>query len=180
MLDQDFTPDSYFTLPAGTARTRHSQKTQPASWTDGARRLAVRAFGFTATDDGRPGQLQTDGYRRTDPLKNANENDKTYRYAWGRADERAAGVVPGERFRMLGRGSPYHESNHTAGRWWFTAGLVFDFGTRPPQLTTTRAAPATRSVLSGRDRLQRLVEIDNRRTLKQNFGILPKFSVMYA
>ena len=53
-------------------------------------------------------------------LKNANEHDPQYTYdAWDN-DE----LLLGSRFRNPSAGGAlYHESNYTAGRWRFTAGL---------------------------------------------------------
>lgn len=57
-------------------------------------------------------------------LSNANEHDPQYTYdAWDN-DE----LLLGSRFRNPSAGGAlYHESNYTAGRWRFTAGLRFDY-----------------------------------------------------
>ena len=116
-------------------------------------------------------------------LKNANENDLTYRYAWGRADGTGSDALfLGSDFRMPSAGGAvYHESNYTLGRWRFTAGLRFDFEHARLNYRNHTSSCYTKTHIKDGTVYERPVEIDNRRTLKQNFSeFLPKFSVMYA
>ena len=111
-------------------------------------------------------------------LKNANEHDPQYTYdAWDN-DE----LLLGSRFRNPSAGGAlYHESNYTAGRWRFTAGLRFDYEhTRLRYRSSTQTGYTATNRVSGTTGHYPL-SIDIRNTLKRNFTeVLPKFSVLYA
>ena len=183
LLDQDFTPDSYFTLRQ--ARREHAVTEDLVFRSRDGRRYGwlFGAFGFY-----RHGTMNAPvNFKQTGIdeliLKNANENDKTYRYAWGRADGTGSGeLFLGSDFRMPSAGGAlYHESNYTAGRWRFTAGLRFDFEHARLSYRNYTSTCYTKTLIKDGTVYERPVEIDNRRTLKQNFSeFLPKFSVMYA
>lgn len=183
LLDQDFTPDSYFTLRQ--ARREHAVTEDLVFRSRDGRRYGwlFGAFGFYrhGTMDA-PVNFKQTGIDEL-ILKNANENDKTYRYAWGRADGTGSGeLFLGSDFRMPSAGGAlYHESNYTAGRWRFTAGLRFDFEHARLSYRNYTSTCYTKTLIKDGTVYERPVEIDNRRTLKQNFSeFLPKFSVMYA
>ena len=106
------------------------------------------------------------------------EHDPQYTYdAWDN-DE----LLLGSRFRNPSAGGAlYHESNYTAGRWRFTAGLRFDYEhTRLRYRSSTQTGYTATNRVSGTTGHYPL-SIDIRNTLKRNFTeVLPKFSVLYA
>jgi len=112
-------------------------------------------------------------------LKNANEHDPQYTYdAWDHVE-----LLLGSRFRNPSAGGAlYHESNYTAGRWRFTAGLRFDYEhTRLRYRSSTQTGYTATKPRERHDGGTTPLSIDIRNTLKRNFTeVLPKFSVLYA
>ena len=178
ILDQDFLPLSYFTLKQ--ARTEHALTEDIVfrSHERGAYRWLLGAFGFYRHGTmNAPVHFKQTGIEEL-ILKNANEHDPQYTYdAWDN-DE----LLLGSRFRNPSAGGAlYHESNYTAGRWRFTAGLRFDY-----EHTRLRYRSSTQTGYTATDRVSGTtghypLSIDIRNTLKRNFTeVLPKFSVLYA
>ena len=178
ILDQDFLPLSYFTLKQ--ARTEHALTEDIVfrSHEQGAYRWLLGAFGFYRHGTmNAPVHFKQTGIEEL-ILKNANEHDPQYTYdAWDN-DE----LLLGSRFRNPSAGGAlYHESNYTAGRWRFTAGLRFDYEhTRLRYRSSTQTGYTATNRVSGTTGHYPL-SIDIRNTLKRNFTeVLPKFSVLYA
>ena len=178
ILDQDFLPLSYFTLKQ--ARTEHTLTEDIVfrSHERGAYRWLLGAFGFYRHGVmNAPVHFKQTGIEEL-ILSNANEHDPQYTYdAWDN-DE----LLLGSRFRNPSAGGAlYHESNYTAGRWRFTAGLRFDY-----EHTRLRYRSSTQTGYTATDRVSGTtghypLSIDIRNTLKRNFTeVLPKFSVLYA
>ena len=88
----------------------------------------------------------------------------------------------GSRFRNPSAGGAiYHESNYTAGRWRFTAGLRFDFEHARLHYRSNTETGYTATDRSSGTSGHYPLAIDIRSTLKQSFTeVLPKFSVLYA
>lgn len=178
ILDQDFTPLPYFTLRQ--ARREHSVTEDLVfrSREGRAYRWLFGAFGFY-----RHGTMEAPVlFKRTGIeeliLKNANEHDPQFRYDRWDDDE----LWLGSDFRNPSAGGAlYHESNFTAGRWRFTAGLRFDFEhTRLHYRSHTRTGYTATDLANGTSEHYPLV-LDTRATLKRTFKqLLPKFAVLYS
>ena len=178
ILDQDFLPLDYFTLRQ--ARTEHtvtedivfrSREAKAYRWLFGA-------FGFyrRAVTDA-PVHFKRTGIEKL-ILENANAHDPQYRYDSWDDDE----LLLGSDFRnpSLG-GALYHESNFTAGRWRFTAGLRLDVEhTRLRYRSSTETGyTATDLAYGTQDHYE--LSIDLGQTLRKTFAeLLPKISVLYA
>lgn len=123
ILDQDFTPLSYFTLTQ--AHTEHSitEDVVFRSREDKSYRWLFGAFGFFrhGTMDA-PVNFKKDG---VDELIFANANSTPTGLFYSKASDE---LFLGTDFRMpVYGGALYHESNYTLGKWRFTAGLRADF-----------------------------------------------------
>lgn len=178
LLDQDFLPVSYFTLKQ--ARTEHAVTEDVVfrSHEKGAYRWLFGAFGFYRRGVmNAPVLFKQTGIEEL-ILKNANEHDPQYTYdAWDDNE-----LLLGSRFRNPSAGGAlYHESNYTAGRWRFTAGLRFDFEHARLHYRSNTETGYTATDRSSGTSGHYPLAIDIRSTLKQNFTeVLPKFSVLYA
>lgn len=178
LLDQDFTPLSYFTLRQAIAEHTATEDVIIRSRERGRYRWLFGAFGFYRTSSmDAPVLFKTDGIAEL-ILKNANQNDPQYRYdAWDN-DE----LLLASSFRNpTAGGALYHESNFTAGRWRFTAGLRFDY-----EHTRLRYDSRTDTGYTATDYINNTtahydLKLDLRSTLKRSFTeLLPKFSLLYA
>lgn len=177
ILDQDFTPLSYFTLRQARREHGVTEDLVFRSRENKAYRWLFGAFGFYRHSTMHaPVLFKQDGIKEL-ILKNANEFDPEYTYNNFDNDE----LLLNSNFRMptVG-GALYHESNYTAGRWRFTAGLRFDYeyarlsydSSTDTGYTATNSAGATSRYP---------INIRLRNTLKKTFTeLLPKFSVMYS
>lgn len=183
LLDQDFLPLSYFTLKQ--AHTEHSVTEDLIFRSRDNRnyRWLFGAFGFY-----RHGVMDAPvNFKKTGIdeliLKNANANDVSYHYDWGKADgTNGDELFLGSDFRMPSVGGAlYHESNYTLGRWRFTAGLRFDIEHAQLRYHNFTDTWYTKTNIDDGTLYERHKQIDDHGTLKQNFTeLLPKFSVTYS
>lgn len=179
-LDQDFLPESYFTL---TQKKKESGLTEdiimkkkdtqsPYVWTNGVfgfyKHLSMQAP-VTFKDMGISSLIE----------KHRNEANPNYPISW---DER---VFPlNSDFKVPAWGMAiYHESTFTTGRWKFTAGLRFDFEhTRLNYHSFCSTGYTVNHIVDGVSELYRHVPvvIDERGVLNKNFfNWLPTVSALY-
>lgn len=176
ILDQDFLPDSYFTLRQAVREhvvtediVFRSRNTQVYDWLFGA-------FGFYK--HGRmeaPVLFKRDGIDHL-ILDNANAHDPEYRYAW--LDD----TLPlDSRFRMPNLGAAlYHESNIRAGRWLFTLGVRVDYEHARLRYDNYTEASYTKTHRENGTEYRQEWQLDEGGWLKQDFiEVLPKVAVRY-
>lgn len=177
-LDQDFLPLDYFTLRQ--ARTEHSVTEDVVLRSREGRsyRWLFGVFGFYRHSRmAAPVDFRKTGIEEL-ILKNANANDPQYTYdAWD--DDRLH--LGSDFVNPSFGGALYHESNFTAGRWRFTAGLRFDVErTRLKYHSHTDTGYTATDRTTGKT-AHYPVRIDARNTLERTFTeFLPKISVLYA
>ncbi|MEG2612499.1 MAG: TonB-dependent receptor, partial [Alistipes sp.] len=176
VLDQDFTPASYFTLRQAVREHSLTEDVVFRSNTQHAYEWLFGAFGFYK--HGRmnaPVLFMRDGINHL-ILDNANQHDPDYTYAW--RDE----TLPlDSRFRMPNMGAAlYHESNLRTGHWHFTLGIRVDY-----EYARLRYDNFTRTNYTKTNRTNGKVypfnwTVDEGGWLQQSFTeVLPKVAVRY-
>lgn len=176
-LDQDFTPQPYFTLTQ--ARVEHgvtedvvlrSHNDKPYRWTTGA-------FGYYRhTDMHAPVTFKETGIAELIE-KNRNNAVPNYPIAW---DERS--FVLGSDFIMPTWGAAlYHQSRYSIGHFTFTAGLRLDYEHATLRYHShTNTGYSTIKLADGSLFAHDIIDIDERGTLKKDFlQLLPKFTITY-
>lgn len=175
-LDQDFTPDSYFTLTQATREWTLSQDlifkgaTGRYSWMAGA-------FGFFKHARMRaPVTFLPDGIDRL-ILGNINSHlpaTMPVSFSWGedRFDLNSEFVTP------VWGAALYHRSDYTAGRWQLSAALRLDYEHSAMRCHSHTATSTVAAM--GPFGLTRPLEIDNSHRLSQHFlQLLPKVTATY-
>jgi len=179
-LDQDFLPLSYFTLRQ--ARTSHAVTEDIVfrSRDEKRYRWLFGLFGFYRHDRMEaPVEFKEEGIDRL-ILQHVNAVSPNYKTEWD--DDR---FTLGSRFRTPSAGGAlYHESNFTAGRWHFTAGIRFDCEFARLRYRNTASTSCTRYELlpdgTMNNPKQKQIHIDNDGTLRLSFvEWLPKAAVTF-
>ncbi len=175
-LDQDFTPESYFTL---TQATREWSFTQDLIFRGTAGRYSWMAGAFGFLKHGKmdaPVTFMKDGI---DNLILGHINSAVppfLRFQWG-----SPSFVLGSEFTMPVWGTAlYHESAYETGRWKFTGALRLDYehsALRYRSFTSTSFFMT--NAMSGQ-RYDFPINIDNQEKLSQHFvQFLPKVTATY-
>ncbi|MEG2614101.1 MAG: TonB-dependent receptor, partial [Alistipes sp.] len=176
VLDQDFTPASYFTLRQAVREHIVTEDVVLRSHADHAYEWLFGAFGFYK--HGRmnaPVVFLRDGIDAL-ILKNANQHDPDYNYAW------TDNSLPLEsRFRMPNLGAAlYHESNLRAGHWHFTLGVRVDYEYAQLRYDNFTRARYTKTHRTNGEVYPFDWRLDEGGRLRQSFTeVLPKVAVRY-
>ncbi len=179
ILDQDFLPLSYFTLRQ--ARTSHAVTEDLVfrGRDEGRYGWLLGAFGFYRHDRMQaPVVFKKEGIERL-ILRHVNSVNPNYVTEWD--DDR---FTLGSRFRTSAAGGAlYHESNLTAGRWRFTAGIRLDFEFARMRYRNTASTGCMRYRIEEGERIpdrHKEIEIDNDGRLQLDFAEwLPEAAVAY-
>ena len=177
-LDQDFTPEPYFTLTQ--ARKEHAVTQEIIAKGSAAAhsyRWLAGAFGFYRryTMDA-PVTFKDTGISQLIE-SHVNELNPYYPIAW---DTRS--FVLGSRFTSPGWGAAlYHESNYATGGWTFTGGLRLDYEhIRLNYHSFTSTGYNVMDAATGGVYRHDAINIDRSGTLNKHFvQLLPKLSVSY-
>ena len=129
VMDQDFLPQSYFTLEQAKQQHDISEDIIIRSRTNTRYKWMVGVFGFYKHQKMQaPVNFLADGIENL-ILKNINQHSGyPGEYRWGKADgSMSDNLLLGSDFITSTTGfAAYHESSLTAGRWSFTLGIRFD------------------------------------------------------
>lgn len=177
-LDQDFLPESYFTL--SQALTEHAVTQDVVIRSRGQHKYGWLFGGFGFYRHGSMSAPVT--FKRTgiEELIFKHANEAIPGYAW---DEQAA---PGwelplsSDFKMPAYGlALYHESRLHAGRWTLTAGVRIDREKTTLEYRSRAALPYT---FTAHDKVYHdVARIDDSNSISHTYTeVLPKFTVLYA
>ena len=179
LLDQDFTPEDYFTMRQSSTehaltediviRSRHAGKYQ---WLAGI-------FGFYRNLKlSAPVYFKRTGIQRM-IIDNANRNGMGIHYAWdeGVAPQWELPLYSDFRNPSFG-GAIYHESRLRLGRWSLTAGVRID--TEHTQLKYHSQASLPYHLTFNDKTFDNVAEVNDRNQFSHTYTeVLPKFSTMY-
>ena len=174
-LDQDFLPLSYFTLRQSRREHGITQDLVFRSREAGRYRWLCGAFGFY-----RGSRMEAPvNFKRTGIeeliLKNANTGP-VFRY-----ESDAQELLLASDFRMPAWGAAlYHESDLTAGRWRFSAGLRADFEHTGLSYRSRTDFDYRLGIEGGEPQPQRATIDDRDRLTRTYFELLPRLAVTYS
>ena len=174
-LDQDFLPLSYFTLRQSRREHGITQDLVFRSREAGRYRWLCGAFGFY-----RGSRMEAPvNFKRTGIeeliLKNANTGP-VFRY-----ESDAQELLLASDFRMPAWGAAlYHESDLTAGRWRFSAGLRADFEHTGLSYRSRTDFDYRLGIAGGEPQPQRATIDDRDRLTRTYFELLPRLAVTYS
>lgn len=184
VMDQDFLPQSYFTLEQAKQQHDISEDIIIRSRTNNRYKWMVGIFGFYKHQKMQaPVNFLTDGIENL-ILKNINQySGYPGEYRWGKADGTMGdNLLLGSNFVTSTAGAAaYHESSLTAGRWAFTLGVRLD-----SEFISMNYRNFTNSYYTAfpndtsKPYQEVALNIDDRDKLKQHFiEVLPKFTAKF-